>query len=50
MSDELPRLSRALRAKTDLEIKRNIKISKDEQINLNLWRAKESKRYLKFDL
>lgn len=44
MSDELPRLSRALRAKTDLEIKRNIKISKDEQINLNLWRAKESKR------
>ncbi|XP_055382886.1 activating signal cointegrator 1 complex subunit 3 [Condylostylus longicornis] len=40
----LPRLSRALRANTDLEISRSLKLTSEEKINLKLWRSQTNKK------
>lgn len=44
MSFELPKLSRTIRAHTDLDVPRNLKNSKEKRSALLAWRSKENKR------
>lgn len=43
---QLPKLSRGMRAHTDLEIQRQLLTRPEDRLNLQIWRAKESKKYL----
>lgn len=44
MHHQLPKLSRALRASSNLEIKRNLLLNPEDKLNLRIWRTKESKK------
>lgn len=43
---QLPKLSRGMRAHTDLEIQRELFVRPEDRVNLQIWRTKESKKYL----